>query len=415
MKWQRVGGAVGFVLLLGACEVEMSPPPRPPPPRYYYYYAAAPPPPRPPQQLPPAPPPPPPAPPGARPERLAVLPPPAPAPALSDAHRASACRSTTSGPQFLDLQGLQAMVLRLRPDRKCGPREIDGGHWIHLDCNVHAPVKSAKAFTPDKLNLLLQGLLNLDNPIGKLGGALARRLRVRRPRSRRITGLPDSVDHRTRRHRGPRQGPGAGRLLHGLLAVDGDGQRHPPAEQERHDFDAAHLVALRESDRAGRGRQEPEEADHALGRRGRTTSGSPASWTRAATTTAAHTIPRSTQGSGAHDAQLQAKIRDSDSHGQWEITEYDAHPERPGHDRGVPRDGRRRVGLDGHRDHLAASGRREHRRLDGAQRRRRARHRLRRLPSRRRASASSSSTTAGARPGATTDTRTSRRPWSKAS
>ena len=39
--------------------------------------------------------------------------------------------------------------------------------------------------------------------------------------------------------------------------------------------------------------------------------------------------PPVTQGSGAHDAQLQAKIRDSDSHGQWEITEYDAIPKDP--------------------------------------------------------------------------------------
>ena len=101
MKWQRVGGAVGLVLLLGACEVEMGPPPRPPPrPLLLLLRRCAP----------------------ARRGHLSSCRPrrlhlrrrprcsdrsgwpccrlPAPAPALSDAHRASACRSTTSGPSF---------------------------------------------------------------------------------------------------------------------------------------------------------------------------------------------------------------------------------------------------------------------------------------------------------------------------
>jgi len=39
--------------------------------------------------------------------------------------------------------------------------------------------------------------------------------------------------------------------------------------------------------------------------------------------------PPVTQGSGAHDATLQAKVKDSDERGQWSVTEYDRIPSDP--------------------------------------------------------------------------------------
>ena len=334
MKWHRVGGAVGLMLLLGACEVQVQRPP-PGPPRYYYYYAATPPPP------PPAPPPPReivtegrPAPPVLR----AYAPPPEPVsirfptrivhpPALPDA-----------GIPFLDLQGLQALVLRLRPDRKCGPREITGGHWIHLDCNLHAPIKSAKAFTPDKLNLLLQGLLNLDNPIaipsipglpgisGPPGSPAGAGTATAPPAAQLGTlGLPDSVDHRRDGTEGPMKDQGqvgactafslstamdnairrqngneTTSTLHlwshyGNPVVQSAGDRNlrkPIAPWDTWPYDERVACELDVS------------GDHDCG----------------------PYMPPVTQGSGARDAAIQAKVKDSDAKGQWQVTEYDRSP-----------------------------------------------------------------------------------------
>ena len=114
MNWQRAGGGVGLVLLLGACEVEVQRPPPRPPPRYYYYATRPPPPPpgqvvfvqeEPPPQV-----------------RAPAPPPPQPVSARFPTRIVHPLPLADPGAQFLDLQGLQALVLRVRPNRKCGPR-----------------------------------------------------------------------------------------------------------------------------------------------------------------------------------------------------------------------------------------------------------------------------------------------------
>jgi hypothetical protein len=241
------------------------------------------------------------------------------------------------GVQFLDLQGLQALVLRLRPDRRCGPREITGGHWIHLDCNLHAPVKSAKAFTPDKLDLLLQGLLNLDTPLSLPGvpgmpaipapsaGTTAAPA-PKKPGA--VATLPDSVDHRKDGTEGPvkDQGQvGACTAFSLSTAMDNAIRRQNGAEttstlhiwshygnpivQSAGDQNLKKPIAPWESwpydERVAC--QLDVSGDHDCG----------------------PYTPPVTQGSGAHDPTLQAKVKDSDAKGQWQITEYDRIPSDP--------------------------------------------------------------------------------------
>jgi len=330
MNWHRAGGTGGLVLLLGACEVEVQRPPPPPPPRYYYYAARpAPPPPAtvyvvqerpPPPVLAPAPPPPQPF--SERFPTRIVHPAPLPDP----------------GAQFLDLQGVQALVLRLRPNRKCGPRELSGGHWIHLDCNVHAPIKSAKTFTPDKINMLLQGLLNLDTPISIPGlpsvpgvpavpGATpAAKAPATKPGI--TASLPDSVDHRRDGTEGPvkDQGQvGACTAFSLSTAMDNAIRRQNgtmttstlhiwshygnPIVQNAGDSNLKKPIAPWESwpydERTAC--QLDQSGDHDCG----------------------PYTPPVTQGSGTHDPTLQAKVKDSDSHGQWSVTEYDRIPSDP--------------------------------------------------------------------------------------
>jgi hypothetical protein len=333
MKWHRVSGAVGLMLLLGACEVEMRQPPPPPPPRYYYYAARPPPPPPPPpppvlvEERPSGPvraPPPPPQPVSARFPTRIVHPPPLP----------------NEGAQFLDLQGVQALVLRLRPNRKCGPRELAGGHWIHLDCNLHAPVKSAKAFTPDKINLLLQGLLNLDSPLDlssvpgmpsvprapDSGGPGSGEGRAVKPGTK--LALPDAVDHRKDGTEGPvkDQGQvGACTAFSLSTAMDNAIRRQNGSEttstlhiwshygnpivQNAGDSNLKKAIAPWDTwpydERVAC--QLDQSGDHDCG----------------------PYTPPVTQGSGAHDATLQAKVKDSDARGQWAVIEYDKIPNDP--------------------------------------------------------------------------------------
>jgi hypothetical protein len=323
MRWYGVGGTAVTALLLGACAVEVStrPPPPPPPRRYYYYVQGQPPPPRP-LVAATAPPPPivtQPPPPGFRPFRD---PPPPPRP-----HSARFPRRIVHPPPLpdvglasLDLQGLQAMVLRLRPDRKCGPREIDGGHWIHLDCNLHAPIKSAKAFTPDKLNLLLQGLLKLDNPLSALPAPTPGSPSTASPPGGAT--LPDTVDHRTDGTEGPVKDQGQvgactafslstamdnairrqntsfttstmhiwSHYSNPILQTAGDSNINKPiAPWDTWVYDERTACELDQSGDKDCGPYTPPVV----------------------------------QGSGSTDATIQAKIKDADSKGEWEVTQYD--------------------------------------------------------------------------------------------
>ncbi|MGD0529715.1 MAG: C1 family peptidase [Polyangiaceae bacterium] len=337
MMWQRAAGGVGLVLLLGACEVEAQRPPPPPPPRYYYYAVRPPPPPPAYYAVRPPPPPPPvlgPAPP----------PPPEPVSPRFPARIVHPAPLPDSGAQFLDLQGLQALVLRLRPDRKCGPRELFDGHWIHLDCNVHAPVKSAKNFTPDKINMLLQGLLDLDNPITLptipgmpaipgvpgTGTTTAGNTTAPRPGTTKPASgvLPDAVDHRREGTEGPvkDQGQvGACTAFSLSTAMDNAIRRQNgtmttstlhiwshygnPIVQSAGDSNLKKAIAPWDS------WPYDERVACALDRSGDHDCGP-------------YTPPVS-QGSGTTDPTLQAKVKDSDGRGQWMVTEYDRIPSDP--------------------------------------------------------------------------------------
>ena len=332
MTWLRAGAGVGVVLLLGACEVEVQPPPPRPPPRYYYY-AVRPPPPPPGtvyvmQEEPPSP-------------AVRAPAPPTPQPASSrfPTRIVHPAPLADPGAQFLDLQGVQALILRLRPDRKCGPRELSSGHWIHLDCNVHAPIKSAKTFTPDKLNMLLQGLLDLDTPITMpsipglpaapgTGGATSGNAPTTKPKPGISGALPDAVDHRKDGTEGPVKDQGqvgactafslstamdnAIRRQNGTMTtstlhiwshygnpiVQNAGDKNlkkPIAPWESWPYDERVACELDQS------------GDHDCG----------------------PYTPPVTQGSGTHDPTLQAKMKDSDERGQWSVTEYDRVPSDP--------------------------------------------------------------------------------------
>jgi len=68
----------------------------------------------------------------------------------------------------------------------CGPRQLPGGHWVHLDCGVHTPFAGATppSVEEQKLAMAKAGTLRLDDPIA--GGK-----------------LPLEVDHRTNGTEGP--------------------------------------------------------------------------------------------------------------------------------------------------------------------------------------------------------------------
>ena len=72
----------------------------------------------------------------------------------------------------------------LRVGRKCGPAQLGGGHWIHLDCNVHVPIQNAApaAVLAHKITLMQKGVLRLDQP------GLRTAARRRRPPQRRTEG-----------------------------------------------------------------------------------------------------------------------------------------------------------------------------------------------------------------------------------
>ena len=101
---------------------------------------------------------------------------------------------------------VQALRLKLRPNRTCGPRaRSTPGHWIHIDCNEYQALTTAKPPGASARRCSsFAGLLKLDSAVSS-------------------AGIPDGVDHRTGRHRGPGEGSGAGRFVHGVLAVERDG------------------------------------------------------------------------------------------------------------------------------------------------------------------------------------------------
>jgi hypothetical protein len=95
-------------------------------------------------------------------------------------------------------QTLDIPHLVLRNGRKCGPAQLGGGHWIHLDCNVHVPVANAQpaSLMIKRIQMIRTGMLSLVIPTmivpSQPGGGPPP-----------PAPLPDSVDHNALGLEGP--------------------------------------------------------------------------------------------------------------------------------------------------------------------------------------------------------------------
>jgi hypothetical protein len=298
-------GALGFVLLVGACEVHFGTPPSP-----------APQPPPPPPTLPPRPPepatqqpsvgqPPPPEQPQ----------PPAPPRRVISLHLPG---RIVHPPPLQNAGGaqlnVQALRLKLRVNRKCGPREVppSSGHWIHLDCNLHVALAKAKPFSPRKIRLMLAGGLKLDNPVGQPTADKAAMPGV----------LPDAVDHRTEGTEGPIGDQGqVGCCTAFSLASAMDNairrQNKPDTMSPLHLWSHYGFPVIRSA------------GEDNLNK-------SIASWEawpydervaceidQSGDGDCGPYLPPVIPGSARLDPMIQAKVKDSDSKGHWKVTEYD--------------------------------------------------------------------------------------------
>jgi hypothetical protein len=292
MKWDRVGAAAGVVLLLGACEVHIrdgsAPPPPPPPPPPPHVVAAARPPPAPPPHVAPAP---------ARPAPTPAAPP----PHVIALRLPGRIVHPPPSENVITHLNLEALKLKLRPNRKCGPRESTPGHWIHIDCNEYTAVTAAKPFSPRKIHLLLTGALKLDNP---------------------VTAMPDGVDHRNDGTEGPVKDQGqVGSCTAFSLssAMDNAVRRQNKADT----ISSLHIwshYGYPDMKTAGDGTVNKEIItwdgwpydERAACELDRSGDGDCGPYT-----------PPAIPGGAAMDPLLQAKIKDSDSKGHWKVSEYD--------------------------------------------------------------------------------------------
>jgi hypothetical protein len=285
MRLSRLVGAMGIALGLGACEVHMGSQPTASP--------TAPVPPPPPHAI--GVPPPPPRSAVVRLPGRIVHPPPA----------------VNAGAAHLNVQALK---LTFQPARKCGPRESTPGHWIHIDCNQYTALKLAKAFSPRKVHLLLAGLLRLDTPVQGQ--------------------LPDAVDHRNDGTEGPIKDQGqVGSCTAVSLSSAMDNairrQNKPDVVSPLHlwahygypDMQTAGDDNLNRSIVAWDSWPYDERVACELDR-------IPPDPTTGAPDCGPY-LPPVTAGGAIGDAQLQAKIRSSDSTGRWRASEFDEIPNDP--------------------------------------------------------------------------------------
>jgi hypothetical protein len=211
---------------------------------------------------------------------------------------------------------LSALRLKLRLDRKCGPREVPAGsgHWIHLDCNPHAAMTKSKPFSGRKLKLLVAGALKLDSAVGKAGTTKVSAL-----------ALPDAVDHRQDGTEGPikDQGQvGACTAFSLSSAMDNAIRRQNKPDT----ISSLHLwshYGFPEMQRAGDSNLNKPTAPWET-------------WPYdervaceldvGAGDDCGPYTPEVAPGSAPSDAALQSKIRDEDARGRWRVTEYDEIP-----------------------------------------------------------------------------------------
>ena len=290
-------------------------PARPPPP-VAQPVNVAPPPPRPPS-APPAPPPPapPPAPPFAQP-----VAPPRPFAVRFPARIVHPPPLHNVGSQL----NVMALKLKLRPSRKCGPREVppNSGHFIHLDCNLHAALATAKPFSPRKLNLMLAGGLKLDTAIG-LAAVQPARLDAGAE-----AALPDAVDHRTDGTEGPieDQGQVGACTAFSLASAMDNGirrQNKPDTMSPLHLWSHYGFPVIKNA--GDDNLNKPIAAWDAWPYDERVA----CEIDQSGDGDCGPYFPPVVPGSAKIDPLVQAKVKDSDSRGHWKVTEYDAIPASP--------------------------------------------------------------------------------------
>jgi Papain family cysteine protease len=221
--------------------------------------------------------------------------------------------ANASGTQ-LNVQGLK---LKLRVNRKCGPREVppNSGHWIHLDCNLHLALTKAKAFSPRKIRILLAGKLKLDAPVGEAGqaGSLDKAT---------VGALPQAVDHRNDGTEGPieDQGQVGACTAFSLASAMDNGirrQNKPDTMSPLHIWSHYGLPVIRNAGDDNINRPiaawdtwpYDERVACEIDQSGDGDCGP--------------YLPPVIPGSAKVDPGVEAKIKDSDAKGRWRVTEYD--------------------------------------------------------------------------------------------
>jgi hypothetical protein len=198
---------------------------------------------------------------------------------------------------------MQALKLKLRPNRTCGPRESTPGHWIHIDCNQYQPLTTAKPPSTRKIRLMLAGGLKLDNAVS--------------------AAVPDGVDHRNDGTEGPIKDQGQvgsctafslstamDNAIRRLNKGDTTSSLHIWSHYGFPDMRTAGDSTVNKEITTWDSWPYDERIACELDKSGEDDCGPYA--------------PPIIPGGAAIDPLVQAKIKDSDSKGHWKVSEYDA-------------------------------------------------------------------------------------------
>jgi hypothetical protein len=196
---------------------------------------------------------------------------------------------------------IHALKMRIRPNRTCGPRESTPGHWIHIDCNSYTAITTAKPFSPRKLRFIMSGQGKVDSPVAASG---------------------QDVDHRNDGTEGPIKDQGqVGACTSFSLSTAMDNAIRRQNKNET--ISSIHIwshYGFPDMRTAGDDNLNKvitvwdvwpydERIACEIDQSG---DGDCGPYT-----------PAVTPGAAGHDAQVQAKIKDSDSKGHWKVTAYD--------------------------------------------------------------------------------------------
>jgi Papain family cysteine protease len=221
---------------------------------------------------------------------------------------------------------VQTLRVRLRIGRKCGAREVPpgSGHFIHLDCNLHSAVTTAKPYSPRKVKLLLRGSLKLDALVGRVPSPG----QPSPPPQATQAILPDAVDHRADGTEGPIGDQGqVGSCTAFSLASAMDNairrQNKPDVMSPMHIWSHYGSPVMRSAGDDNMGKviaaweswPYDERVACEIDQSGEGDCGP--------------FLPPIVAGAAKADPIVQAKIRESDGKGHWKVTEYDEIPGDP--------------------------------------------------------------------------------------